>query len=433
MKHSFATTGLSESMLTLVEQLHFKQPTDIQTQAIPEIINRRNIVGESQTGSGKTHAYLLPLLDKMNRDEQEAQIVITAPTRELAIQIHEEVKQIVHHLAEEDIIKPRLVIGGLDRKRMMKQLQNKPQIIIGTPGRILDMVHEGVLSIYHASAFVIDEADLMVELNFLEPIDELLVRAKQDIQVLVFSATIPQQLNPFFKKYLGQPKHIKIEDSITPDAMSHHMIALKHKSLSEKIAQISEVIQPYVALIFVNSKETADQLRDDLQAKGIHAGLLHGGLTSRERTRTVKAINELKYEYIVATDLASRGIDIKGTSHVINAELPKEIDFYIHRSGRTARAGLSGSVFSLYTEEDTSFIQLLEKKGFPLQFNDVQKAELVEAKRLDKRAARKPAETSLDREAWQYVKKPKKVKPGYKKRMKQKQERVKSQLKKKKK
>src|SRR5699024_255525 len=375
MKNSFTTTGLSESMLTLVDQLHFKQPTDIQTQAIPDIINDKNIIGESQTGSGKTHAYLLPLVDKINREKQEVQVVLTAPTRELAIQIHEEVKQIVRYLAEEEVIKSRLVIGGLDRKRMMKQLENKPQIIIGTPGRILDMVHEGVLSIYQASSFVIDEADLMVELNFLESIDELLVRSKTDIQILVFSATIPQQLKPFFKKYLDQPQHIKIDESITPDRLRHHMIALKHKSLSEKVAQLSEIIQPYVALIFVNSKETANQLRDELQSRGIRAGLLHGGLTSRERTRTVKAINELKYEYIVATDLASRGIDIKGTSHVINAELPKELDFYIHRSGRTARAGLSGSVFSLYTEEDASFIQLLETKGFPLEFNDIHKGE----------------------------------------------------------
>lgn len=420
-------------MLTLVDQLHFKQPTDIQTQAIPDIINDKNIIGESQTGSGKTHAYLLPLVDKINREKQEVQVVLTAPTRELAIQIHEEVKQIVRYLAEEEVIKSRLVIGGLDRKRMMKQLENKPQIIIGTPGRILDMVHEGVLSIYQASSFVIDEADLMVELNFLESIDELLVRAKTDIQILVFSATIPQQLKPFFKKYLDQPQHIKIDESITPDTLSHHMIALKHKSLSEKVAQLSEIIQPYVALIFVNSKETANQLRDELQSRGIRAGLLHGGLTSRERTRTVKAINELKYEYIVATDLASRGIDIKGTSHVINAELPKELDFYIHRSGRTARAGLSGSVFSLYTEEDASFIQLLETKGFPLEFNDIHKGELVQAKRLNKRSSRQPVETDMDREAWKHVKKPQKVKPGYKKRMKQEQARIKHQMKKKKK
>src|SRR5699024_1030605 len=144
-----------------------------------------------------------------------------------------------------------------------------------------------------------------------------------------------------------------------------------------KVAQLSEIIQPYVALIFVNSKETANQLRDELQSRGIRAGLLHGGLTSRERTRTVKAINELKYEYIVATDLASRGIDIKGTSHVNNAELPKVHDYYFHHLGCIARARLSGAVFSLYTEEYCYFNQLLETIGFSLELNDIHRGELL--------------------------------------------------------
>src|SRR5690625_2500301 len=168
MTNTFQSLGLNSTMLSAIEQLYFKQPTEIQQQAIPEVLRGKNIIGQSQTGSGKTHAYLLPLLQQVDASKQEVQIVLTAPTRELAIQIHEEVKTVIRLANKKGSWQSRLIIGGSDRERMMKQLEKNPQIIVGTPGRILDMVSEGVLSIYHAKSFVIDEADLMLELNFLE-------------------------------------------------------------------------------------------------------------------------------------------------------------------------------------------------------------------------------------------------------------------------
>src|SRR5699024_2394084 len=223
--------------------------------------------------------------------------------------------------------------------------------------------------------------------------------------------------------------HIKIENGLAPEQMEHRLIDKKHQDIVKKVMDLTEVIQPYVAILFVNSKETADELADSLAKNDLNVGVLHGGLSSRERKRMVKSIMDLRYQYIVATDLASRGIDIKGTSHVINVELPKGIEFYIHRTGRTARAGLAGTAVSFYTEEDVQLINELERKGIQFIYSSVKNGEWIEAKRFNKRSLRKNVTTNLDKEAWKRVKTPKKVKPGYKKKMKQQQERIKSRLK----
>lgn len=412
----FEQLHLNKNMLKVIEQLHFKTPTEIQKKAIPFILNGKSMIGQSQTGSGKTHAYLLPLLNNMNEDRKEVQIVITAPTRELSIQIYEEIKLIIKFLNKENKWISRLITGGMDRPRMMKQLERPAHIIVGTPGRILDMVNEGLLSIYSAKSFVIDEADLMLDLNFIDSIDELLVKSNKDIQILVFSATIPIQLQHFFKKYLANPEFIKIDSNLSPNTLEHRLIEKKHRDEAELVIQLANIIQPYVAIIFVNSKEFANELAITLKQKGLHVGVLHGGLSNRERTRTVKAINNLQYQYIVATDLASRGIDIKGTSHVINVDLPKEVDFYVHRVGRTARAGAEGMAISFFSEEDSHLIKKLETKGIQFIYGDIKHDEWVQSKRFDQRSRRKQTVTNIDKEAWQRVKKRKEVKPGYRKK-----------------
>ncbi len=426
---NFNKMGLNNTINHIVEKLYFQSPTDIQQEAIPAILKGKSIIGQSQTGSGKTHAYLLPLLNQLDEKKEEVQIVITAPTRELSMQIFEEIKTMTKLANKEQVWISRLLVGGMDRQRMIKQLDNKPHIVVGTPGRILDMINEGALSIYKATSFVIDEADLMLDFRFIDTIDELLVRSKKDVQLLVFSATIPQQLKPFLKKYLAQPVHIKIESGISPERMEHRLIEIKHQDIVKKIIDITQIIQPYVAILFTNSKEAADELGEKLVEKGLNVGVLHGGLTSRERKRMVKSILDLSFQYIVATDLASRGIDIKGASHVINVELPKEVEFYIHRVGRTARAGLAGTAISFFKEEDIALIERLEKNGISFQFTDVKNGEWVETDRFNKRQMRKNVSTKLDKEAWSRVKKPQKVKPGYKKKMKKQQERIKSRLK----
>lgn len=426
----FKVLGLNDEMVSVVEKLYFKEPTEIQKRTIPLILQGKSIIGQSQTGSGKTHAFLLPLLNELDITSEYVQIVITAPTRELATQLFEEIKTIRKLADKEEMINVRLLIGGLDRERMIRQLSTRtPHVIVGTPGRILDMVAEGVLSIYRAKTFVIDEADLMLDLKFIDKIDALLVRSKSDVQVLVFSATIPNPLEHFLQKFLRQPERIKIDNQVTPEQLEHRLIELKKGSnILDQLIEVTSAIQPYVAIVFANSKEKTEEVGQALATLGKNVGILHGDLTSRERMRVVKGIHQLQYEYIVATDLASRGIDIKGASHVINVELPKEREFYIHRVGRTARAGRKGMAISFFTENNDKLISQLEKQGINFIYSNIKNNEFIEVDHYDARRTRKKTTSEIDQLAWKMVKKPKKVKPGYKKKMKQEKDKMKKRI-----
>jgi len=426
-KNKFTSFSFNPEIMQVIDKLKFHEPTEIQTKIIPSILEGKSVIGQSRTGSGKTHAFLLPLINQLNADKREVQFVITAPTRELATQLYEEVQQIIRFAGKKEKWFAKLLIGGTDKQKMMEKLKTPPHIVVGTPGRILDMVKENALSIYSASAFVVDEADLMLDLGFINEVDQLLVRAREDIQIVAFSATIPLRLQHFFKKYLEHPLYVKVDDHFSPEKMEHRLIAVKHRDKSEIIMKISKAIQPYLAIIFTNGKQQADELAANLLAKGLDVGIIHGGLTPRERKRVLKEIQNLKYQYIVATDLAARGMDIKGVSHVINADIPKEEEFYIHRVGRTARAGMEGTAISLYTDEDLKLISKLEDKGLKFSYNEVSNGEWKEAKPWNERHLRKKS-ANLDKEAWKQVRKSKKVKPGYKKKMKQQQASIKKQL-----
>ncbi|MFD1850258.1 DEAD/DEAH box helicase [Oceanobacillus bengalensis] len=427
-KSKFEAFSLDQRMIDVIGKLKFKQPTEVQEKVIPKVLKGQSVIGQSRTGSGKTHAFLLPLFNQLDTTKREVQFVITAPTRELATQLYDEVKKIITLADKEGEWIAKLLVGGTDKQKMKDKLKEAPHIIVGTPGRILDLVNENVLSIFSAKSFVIDEADLMLDLGFIDDVDKLLVRSKKDIQLLVFSATIPERLQHFFKKYLENPIYIKVEDHFSPETMEHRLIALKHRNEADVILEISNVIHPYLAIIFTNGKKQANELADSLIERGLEVGLIHGGLTPRERKRVLKEIQNLRYQYIVATDLAARGIDIKGVSHVINAQIPKEEEFYIHRVGRTARAGMEGTAISLYNEEDLKLINKLEEKGLAFTFVDVKNGEWLEAKPWNERQLRTKTTTNLEKEAWKQVRKVNKVKPGYKKKMKRQQESIKKQL-----
>lgn len=426
-KKNFNQLSLQPIILDVVQKLKFKYPTDIQEKVIPQVLAGKSVIGQSFTGSGKTHAFLLPLMNKLDSTKHEVQMVITTPTRELARQIFDEVKKIINFANKENEWKARLLIGGTDKQKAIEKLKDPPHIIVGTPGRILDLVDENAVSIYSAKSFVVDEADLMLDMGFIADVDKLLVRTNENIQLLVFSATIPKRLQHFFKKYLKNPSYIQIDD-IIPENLEHRLIDLRHRDIVTVILELSKVIQPYLALIFTNGKEQANDLSRQLQSQGLNVGLIHGGLNPRERKRVLKDIQSLRFQYIVATDLASRGIDIEGISHVINAELPKEEDFYIHRVGRTARAGMEGTAISLYNEQDIPLIKKLEESGVSFLYSDVRNGEWKETKPWDERSQRQKKQSTIEKEAWKRVKKPKKVKPGYKKKMKKQQEQIKKEL-----
>lgn len=429
-KYDFKAINLNPWLEEVVDQLGFKQPTPIQQQVIPVALTGESIIGQSQTGSGKTHAFLLPLFNQLELNKKEVQFVVTTPTRELASQIFDQVKKILALSGLEHQIQAKLFIGGTDKKRTIEKLTEQPDIIVATPGRLLDLMNEGAISIYTARSFVVDEADLMLDLGLINEIDQILVKASPSIQLLVFSATIPKRLQPFLKKYMENPTFIEIKDQISPNLLENRLVPLRHRNPAEIISQIAQTIHPYLAIIFANGKEACDELYHELSQRGLNVGILHGGLSARERKRVVKDIQSLKYQYVVATDLAARGIDIEGVSHVINAQLPKEVEFFVHRVGRTARAGMEGTAIHLYTDQDRALLSKLTEDGVEFSNYDIIKGEWREVKAWNNRKLRGNQKDDLDQEAWKRVKRPKKVKPGYKVKLRKEQERIKRKLKK---
>ncbi|MGP1910254.1 DEAD/DEAH box helicase [Metabacillus sp. JX24] len=405
-------------IIDAVKALGFYEPTEIQERLFPSLLKGETAIGQSQTGTGKTHAYLLPLIQRIDAADESVQVVITAPTRELANQIYQDALNIIKFAPENETITAKCFIGGTDKQRMIDKLKTQPQIVIGTPGRIKDLVAANALLVHHAKALVVDEADLMLDMGFIEDVDKIGASMPAKLQMLVFSATIPEKLKPFLKKYMENPKFTHVAPKqAAAKKIKHVLVPLRHRNKTNLLYEMLKSYNPFLAIVFTNTKKKADEVADGLIAKGLRVGRIHGDLTPRDRKKMMKQINDLEYQYVVATDLASRGIDIDGVSHVINFELPSDLDFYIHRVGRTGRADYSGIAATIYEPENEHALNLLEKLGIQFENMDLANGEwktIDDRKRRQKRA--KPSD-GTEQMARSMVRKPKGVKPGYKKKM----------------
>lgn len=398
-----------------IEEMKFVTPTKIQQSIIPLVYKHRDVIGISQTGTGKTHAFLIPIMDMIDVEKETVQAVITAPTRELASQIYENAKVFMKYNKD---LKVSLIIGGSDKQKAIDKLTTQPHIVIGTPGRIKDLsLNEQALKITTADIFIVDEADMTLEFGYLEDIDAVLSKMKENIQMLVFSATIPQMLRPFLKKYMSDPKIIEIDEKLTSSRnISHYLVPTKHRERYDVLKEIMNIIDPYICIIFSNTRVEAASLTHKLREDGFKVGEIHGDLEPRERRQMMRRIKNMEYQYIVATDIAARGIDIDGVSHIINMEFPKELDFYVHRSGRCGRGKYTGECYSMYDTTNETMVHALEKKGITFEIQELKGQQLVNSKDREKRKSRTKHQTELEKKISSMVRKPKKVKPGYKKK-----------------
>lgn len=397
-----------------IERLGFEQPTPIQKEMIPLILKGSNAIGQAHTGTGKSHSFLIPIVERLDVQKEELQAVITAPTRELATQLYEELNKMIEHTG----LRSSILIGGTDKQRSIDKLKSNPHIIVGTPGRIRDLTEVKALNIHTASILVIDEADLAFDMGFIEDIDQFASKMPHNLEMYVFSATIPEKLKPFLSKYMDSPVHVQIGNKKPlTEGMQYSLVPIRSMDRKKKLLHVLQAINPYLAIVFTNTKQNTDEVANYLASHGIKAGRIHGALNARERTRMMKQIRDLEYQYIVATDLAARGIDIPGVSHVVNYELPEENEFFIHRVGRTARAGLEGIAITLYDPSEEDKIVQIEKLGIPFVHEDVKNGEWTEVKERNARKKRVKESDELDRKASSYIRKPDKVKPGYKKKM----------------
>ena len=414
----FTEFNFKDYIQEALKDLNFVEATEVQEKLIPVVLSGRDLVGESKTGSGKTHTFLLPIFQKLDEEADSVQAVITAPSRELATQIYQAARQLASFSEQE--IRVANYVGGTDKARQIGKLESsQPHIVIGTPGRIYDLVESGDLAIHKAHTFVVDEADMTLDMGFLETVDRIAARLPKDLQFLVFSATIPQKLQPFLKKYLSNPVMEQIKTkTVIADTIDNWLLSTKGRDKNAQIYEISQLLQPYLAMIFVNTKTRADELQAYLTAQGLKVAKIHGDIPPRERKRIMNQVKNLDFEYIVATDLAARGIDIEGVSHVINDAIPQDLSFFVHRVGRTGRNGLPGTAITLYQPSDDSDIRELEKLGIKFTPKMIKNGEFQDTYDRDRRANREKTKEKLDTEMIGLVKKKKKkIKPGYKKKI----------------
>lgn len=416
---SFKQFQFNDFIMAALADKGFEQPTEVQEKLIPIITKGKSVVGQSQTGSGKTHTFLLPLMDKVKPELDEVQIVVTAPSRELANQIYLAASQIAKCSQPE--IRVTNFVGGTDKQRQMAKLKGQqPQIVIGTPGRILDLMNEQALKVHTAFAFVVDEADMTLDMGFLEDVDKIASRLPDKLQMLVFSATIPTKLKPFLKKYMANPviEHIQPK-TIISETIDNWLISTKGKDKNRLIYQLLTLGHPYMAIVFANTKQRVDEITDYLKEQGLKVAKIHGGISPRERKRVMRQVQDLEFQYVVATDLAARGIDIEGVSHVINAEVPSDLDFFIHRVGRTGRNGLEGTAITLYSPADEEAIAEVEKLGITFQPKEIKNDEIIETYDRNRRTKREKTKDTLEDPTLIGLvkKKKKKIKPGYKKKI----------------
>lgn len=400
----------------------FKELTNVQ-KAVKEYTDyKKDLVAISKTGTGKTHAYLLPIAEMINPKSDKTQVLISLPTRELAYQVYQNAKVLNEVF---DDLRISLLAGGSDRKRSKEKLENAvPHIIIGTPGRIKDLFENNLIRVDFVQMFVIDEADMTLEYGFLEDIDKVFSHMVKNPEILCFSATFPKQLQIFVKKYLNNPKIITVEDKKRDPKLTHILVPCKHKEYKDRLLDLLPIINPYICLIFANSKDEADEVYATLKAHNYRTLLLHGGLDSRERNKAIKSLNRKEYTYIVASDVASRGIDIDGISHVISLGFPKKLDFYIHRAGRTGRNSKDGTVYALFKEEDIQSIRNLENRGIKFIGKDIKNNDFKDIKTPTYKRIKKNDEVEKEI-AKTLTRKNEKVKPNYKKKKKEAIEKIK--------
>ena len=419
MNNIFENEQINPAIRQGLKKINFVKPTEVQEKVIPVLMAHKNAVVQAVTGSGKTHAFLIPVMNEIDENVQYPQAILTTPSRELAQQLYQVARQLrdasglnitIAHLA-----------GGTDRERQVDKISgHKPQIVVATPGRLHDFVEKKILPLDYVKNFVIDEADMTLDMGFLSEIDFIAQRLPQNCVLTAFSATIPVKLANFLRKYMAKLETIIIDNpTVISPTVKNDLLDIGSKSRKKILYQLLTIGQPYLALIFANTKQTVDELAEFLNNQGLKVAKIHGGITERERKRTMRDVEAGQYQYVVATDLAARGIDIEGVSLVINYEIPRELEFVIHRIGRTGRNGMKGHAITLIREEEMNQILKLEKMGIHFDFVEIKDSSLVPRTHYHNRKLRKSTSQGLDNKVRGMVKKEqKKRKPGYKKKIK---------------
>lgn len=356
---TFETLGLKPWLVERLRLQHIKEPTVIQANTFEDIFSGKDVIAKAPTGTGKTFAYLLPIFNRLKAHTGHVQMLVLAPTRELALQITYEAKQLI----SEEAFTILTVYGGVDTQSQLKKLDRGIDIIIATPGRLIDFLSQGVLSLKELSVLVLDEADQMLLLGFKNEVERILGMIEPQKQMLCFSATLGKDVKKLAYRHMKEPVSYEVDEAnITLNHMQQSLVVTTDRWKTEALLHTLTHTNPFLGIIFCRTIRRVDKLEVELTQRGIDCEKLHGDLSQKVRQRVVKAFREGKFQYLITTDVAARGIDISGISHIYNFDLPETVETYIHRMGRSGRMGAKGSVISFVAPKDEAMVSEIEKE-----------------------------------------------------------------------
>nr|WP_226038209.1 DEAD/DEAH box helicase [Aquibacillus saliphilus] len=341
-----------------LEKMGFEEATPIQEQTIPLGMAGKDVIGQAQTGTGKTAAFGIPMIDKIDKDVKKIQGLVVAPTRELAIQVSEE----IHRLAKFKGVRTLPVYGGQHMERQIRALKDGPHIVVATPGRLLDHIRRKTINISNVHTAVLDEADEMLNMGFIDDIRDILKSIPEQRQTLLFSATMPKEIRNIASTLMKNPEEVKVKSKeMTVSNITQYFVEVHEKQKFDTLTNLLDIHAPELAIIFGRTKKRVDEVTEGLHARGFRAEGIHGDLTQGKRMSVLNKFKNGRIEILVATDVAARGLDISGVTHVYNLDVPQDPESYVHRIGRTGRAGKTGEAITFITPREMPHLHLIEK------------------------------------------------------------------------
>lgn len=387
MANNFKELGIGEELELVLKKEGITKPTPVQEKSIPDLLKGKDIIAQAQTGTGKTLAFMLPLIQKIDITKPHIQGLIITPTRELAIQITNEAKK----LSGAKEITILAAYGGQDVEQQVRKLNNGIHLVIATPGRLLDHMRRGTINLGKLQTLVLDEADEMLRMGFLNDIESIVSGTPKTRQTMLFSATIPNDVRSLGTQFMKNPVQVEVQgDNITLDEIKQVVLETTDRGKLDTLCQLIDEFRPYLAIVFCRTKRRVSSLHADLRARGYNADELHGDLSQGKRERVMKSFRNAEIQILIATDIAARGLDVEGITHVINYDIPDDAESYIHRIGRTGRIGNLGMAVTIITERDKGALAQIERK-IKMDFNPkkIEREKAKGEKREDIRASKK--------------------------------------------
>ncbi len=380
---TFSDLALNKSLIKILNEVGYESPSPIQAQAIPLLLEGKDIIGQAQTGTGKTAAFALPLISNMDLKQKDPQLLVLAPTRELAIQVAEAFQKYATYMKGFHVLP---VYGGSDYSGQIRALKRGVHVVVGTPGRVMDHIRKGTLKLGDLSALVLDEADEMLRMGFIDDVEWILEQTPESRQIALFSATMPQQIRRIATKYLNDPEQVTIKTKTTTvNTIRQRFWPVSGVHKLDALTRILEAEDFDGMIIFVRTKNSTIELADKLKARGYSAAALNGDIAQNQRERTVNDIKKGRLDILVATDVAARGLDVERISHVVNYDVPHDTESYVHRIGRTGRAGRLGDAILFVAPREKRMLNAIERATRQkIDMMELPSTELINDKRIDK-------------------------------------------------